>query len=118
MRAGKNDNSNPFITDELVRRLWLDMGHVGARGLFCSLYVNAVYKGVFNLCERFREPFFQAHYASQASWDVDYSWTWVDGDNTVFKQLLTTLDLNLTNLTTGAPSRTSSMSITPRIITC
>jgi hypothetical protein len=99
LRAGKNDNGNPFITDELVRRLWLDMGHVGARGLFCSLYVNAVYKGVFNLCERFREPFFQAHYASQASWDVDYSWTWVDGDNTVFQQLLTALDLNLTNLT-------------------
>ena len=99
LRAGKNDIGNPFITDELVRRLWLDMGHVGARGLFCSLYVNAVYKGVFNLCERFREPFFQAHYASQASWDVDYSWTWVDGDNTVFQQLLTALDQNLTNLT-------------------
>jgi hypothetical protein len=99
LRAGKNDIGNPFITDELVRRLWLDMGHVGARGLFCSLYVNAVYKGVFNLCERFREPFFQVHYASQAAWDVDYSWTWVDGDNTVFKQLLTALDQNLTNLT-------------------
>jgi hypothetical protein len=98
LRAGKNDIGNPFITDELVRRLWLDMGHVGARGLFCSLYVNAVYKGVFDLCERFREPFFQAHYASQASWDVDYIWTWVDGDNTVFNQLLTTLDQNLTNL--------------------
>ena len=67
--------------------------------MFCSLYVNAVYKGVFNLCERFREPFFQAHYASQASWDVDYIWTWVDGDNTVFNQMLTALDQNLTNLT-------------------
>jgi len=28
--------------------------------LFCSLYVNAVYKGVFNHCERSREAFFQA----------------------------------------------------------
>jgi hypothetical protein len=97
LRAGKNDIANPFITDELVRRLWLDMGQVGARGLFCSLYLNGVYKGVFNLCERFREPFFQEHYRSTANWDVDYSWAWVDGDSTVFQQLLTALDQNLTN---------------------
>jgi len=96
LRAGKNDNYNPFITDELVRRLWLDMGHVGARGLFCSMYMNAVYKGVFNLTERFREPFFQQHYNSDASWDVDYSWTWVDGDSTAFYQMLTALDADLT----------------------
>jgi len=96
LRAGKNDNYNPFITDELVRRLWLDMGHVGARGLFCSMYLNAVYKGIFNLTERFREPFFQQHYNSDASWDVDYSWTWVDGDSTAFYQMLATLDTDLT----------------------
>ena len=98
LRAGKNDMTNPFITDELVRRLWIDMGQAGARGLFCSLYVNGVYKGVFNLCERFRQEFFQAHLRSQADWDVDYSWTWVDGNSTAFTQLLTALDRNLTNL--------------------
>ena len=96
LRAGKNDNYNPFITDELVRRLWIDMGHVGARGLFCSMYMNAVYKGVFNLTERIREPFFQQHYNSDASWDIDYSWNWVDGDSTAFYQLLSTLDTDLT----------------------
>jgi hypothetical protein len=96
LRAGKNDNYNPFITDELVRRLWIDMGHVGARGLFCSMYMNAAYKGIFNLTERFREPLFQEHYGSDASWDVDYSWEWVDGDSTAFYQLLSTLDTDLT----------------------
>jgi hypothetical protein len=96
LRAGKNDNFNPFITDELVRRLWIDLGHVGARGLFCSMYMNAVYKGVFNLAERIREPFFQQHYGSDASWDVNYSWNWVDGDATAFYQLLSTLDTDLT----------------------
>ena len=96
LRAGKNDNCNPFITDELVRRLWLDMGHVGARGLFCSMYMNAVYKGVFNLTERIRQPFFQQHYSSDASWDVDYCWDWVDGDSTAFYQLLSALDCDLT----------------------
>jgi hypothetical protein len=96
LRAGKNDNYNPFITDELVRRLWIDLGHVGARGLFCSMYMNAVYKGVFNLTERIREPFFQQHYGSDALWDVNYSWNWVDGDATAFNQLLSTLDTDLT----------------------
>ena len=96
LRAGKNDNYNPFITDELVRRLWIDLGHVGARGLFCSMYMNAVYKGVFNLTERIREPFFQQHYGSDALWDVNYSWNWVDGDATAFYQLLSTLDTDLT----------------------
>ena len=96
LRAGKNDNYNPFITDELVRRLWIDMGHVGARGLFCSMYINAVYKGVFNLTERIREPFFQEHYGSDGLWDINYSWTWVDGDATAFNQLLSTLDADLT----------------------
>jgi len=98
LRAGKNDIANPFITDELVRRLWLDLGQVGARGLFCSLYVNGVYKGVYNLSERFREPFFQAHYRSQANWDVNYSWDWVNGDELALNQLLDALDLDLADL--------------------
>ncbi len=96
LRAGKNDNYNPFITDELVRRLWIDMGHVGARGLFCSMYMNAVYKGIFNLTERFREPLFQQHYGSSALWDVNYSGDWVDGDATAFYQMLSTLNADLT----------------------
>ncbi len=95
LRAGKNDNCNPFVTDELVRRLWLDMGHVGARGLFCSMYMNAVYKGVFNLTERFRESFFQEHYKSSDLWDVNCSKEWVDGDTTAFDQILSALDTDL-----------------------
>ncbi len=96
LRAGKNDISNPFITDELVRRLYQDMGQVGARGLFCSLYVNGIYRGVFNLCERFREQFFQAHFRSDRPWDVNYIKTWVSGDNVAFNQLLVALDRTLT----------------------
>lgn len=97
LRAGKNDNYNPFITDELVRRLWIDMGHVGSRGLFCSLYLNAAYKGIFNLAERIREPFFQNHYNSTASWDIDYSWNWVDGDGNTMWQFISTLGGDLTS---------------------
>ena len=96
LRAGKNDISNPFITDEYTRRLYLDMGQAGARGLFCSTYVNGIYRGLFNLCERFREQFFQTHFRSELSWDVNYINTWVSGDAVVFNQMLTALDQNLT----------------------
>ena len=95
LRAGKNDNGNPFITDELVRRLWHDMGHVGARGLFCSLYLNAVYKGVFNLTERMREPLFQAHYRSSLDWDVRYNYDWVNGDGIAYNNMSNALNADL-----------------------
>lgn len=95
LRAGKNDNYNPFITDELARRLSIDLGLAGSRGLFCSLYVNGIYKGVYNLCERLREPFFQAHYQNFAEWDVCYSGAWVNGDNSASQRLLTSLDREL-----------------------
>lgn len=95
LRAGKNDISNPFIVDELVRRLYIDMGQAGARGLFCSLYLNGIYRGPFNLCERFREQFFQAHFRSELDWDVNYIWTWVSGDSVAYNQLLAALDRNL-----------------------
>ncbi len=98
VRAGKNDNGNPFITDELVRRLWTDLGHVGARGLLCSLYVNAIYKGVFNLTEREREPMFQAHYRSDLDWDVRYNYDWVNGDGTAYAAMLGALNTDLTVL--------------------
>lgn len=97
LRAGKNDNRNPFITDELTRRLFHDMGHSSARGLFSSLYVNGVYKGVYNVTERIREAFFQAHYGGQFGWDVSYVNSWVNGDNAAYLQLLAALDRNLTN---------------------
>lgn len=97
LRAGKNDNYNPFITDEMARRLSIDMGLAGSRGLFCSLYVNGTYKGVYNLCERLREPFFQAHYQNDAEWDVCYSHAWVNGDSVAYQTLLTALDRDLTN---------------------
>ncbi len=95
LRAGKNDISTPFIEDELVRRLYIDLGEVGSRGLFCSLYVNGIYRGVFNLCERFRQQFFQAHFRSDLDWDVNYINTWVSGDSTAYNQLLAALDRDL-----------------------
>jgi hypothetical protein len=62
LRAGSNDswlNSNgdqrrqaTYLRDEWTRRSMLALGHPSARGRFVHLYLNGLYWGVYNLCER------------------------------------------------------------------
>jgi hypothetical protein len=80
VRSGKNDVSNPFIMDELARRLWLDLGWVGVHGIFNTLYVNGSFKGYYNLAERIREPMLQEYYHTENGWDINYINEFVDGD--------------------------------------
>jgi len=70
LRAGHNDRNNPFVKDELVRRLLKDMGHVSSGGTFATLFINGQYKGYFNPCERIDEAFCQAWFDSDEPWDV------------------------------------------------
>ncbi|MEO8352263.1 MAG: lamin tail domain-containing protein, partial [Chthoniobacteraceae bacterium] len=95
LRSGKNDIRNPFICDELVRRLFIDMGWVGSRGLFTALYVNGSFKGYYNPCERIREPMLQEHFRSTEPWDVLYNNEFVDGDATEWNTLQTLLSRTL-----------------------
>jgi hypothetical protein len=69
IRAGKNDLTNPFIKDELIRRLAIDMGQVNVRGTFVNLFVNGVYKGYYNPTERVDDTFFKAWLGGEV-WDV------------------------------------------------
>ncbi|MEM7385997.1 MAG: lamin tail domain-containing protein, partial [Verrucomicrobiota bacterium] len=59
LRGGNNDYYNPFVRDELVRRLFVRMGHVGSRGMIASLFVNGDFKGYYNPVESLEESFFQ-----------------------------------------------------------
>ena len=70
IRAGKNDIDDPFIRDEFMRRLFIEMDQEGSRGAFCSSYINGRLTGFYNLVERLREPFMRSHHNSDASWDV------------------------------------------------
>ncbi|MGJ8696061.1 MAG: lamin tail domain-containing protein [Verrucomicrobiaceae bacterium] len=72
IRAGKNDIRNPFVIDELIRRLSHDMGNGASLGVINSLYVNGDLKGFYNMVERLREPFFQSLHSTDpnAQWDV------------------------------------------------
>lgn len=94
-RAGKNDINNPHIKDEVMRRLFLDMGNVGSRGVFNSLYLNGEWKGFYNTCERLREPFFQAHYPGSGEWDIRQAGNadggLAEGDNDAWAELNTRL---------------------------
>jgi PKD repeat protein len=70
MRAGTDDPINPFVKDEMSRRLMAQMGNVSSRGTFIHFYLNGYFKGYFNPVERYVEDFYQQVYGSDAAWDV------------------------------------------------
>ena len=89
IRAGKNDPSNPFIEDEFMRRLFVDLGQVGSVGIINTLYVNGVYKGYYNVCAHIREDFLQRRHGSDLSWDVAAVTTIASGDGLAFQEMIT-----------------------------
>jgi hypothetical protein len=89
LRAGHNDEVNPFLKDELMRRLTIECGQVGSHGIFNTVYVNGVYKGYYNLVERIEEHFCQAWHGSMAEWDViEQGQIPLDGDNVNFNSMV------------------------------
>jgi spore coat protein CotH len=65
-----NDHSDPFIVDELVRRLSADMGQVSSQGTLVNLYVNGVYKGYYNPTERIDEDFLDTWQGGNGDYDI------------------------------------------------
>lgn len=79
LRAGKNDINNPWITDELSRRLMADTGQPSSIGVQNAFFVNGVYKGYFNTVSRLREELFQDLYGNSDPWQVKHIDVWADG---------------------------------------
>lgn len=46
------DPRGVFLRDQFNRDLQLAMGRPGARGDYCHLYINGIYWGLYNTCER------------------------------------------------------------------
>jgi len=69
LRAGMNDPTNPFVADELVRRLAADTGQPASRGTFVHLFINGQYKGYYNPTERIDVGFLQSHHGTGDKWD-------------------------------------------------
>lgn len=90
LRAGMNDHSNPFIVDELVRRLSSDMGMVASHGTFVNLFLNGEYQGYYNPTERIDDEFLRAWHGSTNAWDLMAQFGEVaEGDDTQWKSMTT-----------------------------
>lgn len=74
LRAGQSDATNPFVKDELGRRLQRDMSDIACLGSFVNLFINGRYRGYYNPTERIDEKMFQARFDSDEWWDVVTQW--------------------------------------------
>ena len=98
LRAGMNDHSNPFVVDELVRRLSADMGQVSAQGTLVNLYVNGIYKGYYNPTERIDEDFLDTWQGGNGRYDIIAQFGEVRaGDTVEWDRLKQTMSRDLSN---------------------
>ena len=98
LRAGKNDDINPFIKDELCRRVFMDMGQIGSRGINTALYINGEFQGYYNVVERLRERFFQEWHRDAGPWFVKQAWDIIQGNAATyfsFVDFLNTADFSV-----------------------
>ena len=70
LRAGMNDPINPFIVDELIRRLSSDMGQAASQGTIVNLLLNGHYQGYYNPTERIDHHFLQSRHGGGLEWDI------------------------------------------------
>jgi hypothetical protein len=96
LRAGSNDNFNPFISDEFMRRMLGEMGHDALRGDFVMLYLNGSFKGMYNVCERLRNDTFQRHFRTDNDFDVKYVNEYRAGDATAWNAFRSAYNRDLT----------------------
>ena len=70
LRAGMNDSINPFICDELCRRLFRDLGHASSRGILVNLLLNGKNQAYYNPTERLDVNFLRSRYGGSSEWDL------------------------------------------------
>jgi hypothetical protein len=58
--SGEERSRADYVRDEWMRRTFQAMGHPTARGRFVQVYINGLYWGLYNLCERPGAPFMAA----------------------------------------------------------
>jgi len=96
-RGGHND-LNPFIIDELARRLFVDMGNKGSLGVNTTLYINGAFKGIFNLVQHVRQEWLREAFKSDLDWDVLQVGVPSDGDGIAYQEMFTFLRSNPQNV--------------------
>ena len=67
----QGDNRGVFVRDQINRDLQLAMGDQGERGRFYHLYINGLYWGLYNTCERPEASYGETYYGgNKADYDV------------------------------------------------
>lgn len=103
LRSGFDDANNPFVRDEIHRRLLQDMGQASAQGNLAILFLNGVPMTAFspsnsvyyNPCERIHEEFCQEYFGAGQRWDVVGPYGSVeDGTRTDFNALVSYVSAN------------------------
>ena len=92
-RGGHND-LNPFLIDELARRMFIDTGNKGSLGVNTTLYINAQFKGIFNLVQHLRQEWMREAFNSDLDWDVLQVGVPSDGDGIAYQEMFTFLRNN------------------------
>lgn len=70
LRSGHNDPTNPFMSDEMLRRLYAGMGYPTSQGMFAHLFLNGDYQGYYNPAERIDTGSLQRWFGGANEWDV------------------------------------------------
>jgi hypothetical protein len=101
LRGGFDDENNPFVRDETIRRLSHDMGQVASHGTLGILFVNGAPRAnspYYNPVERINDDFCQTYFGGGESWDVisqiSASGSVVDGVRNNFEALVAYMDAN------------------------
>ena len=64
-------NDSQYIRDVWMKYSHLDMGHPAARSTFVHLYINGLYWGIYNPCERLDEDFMASYLGgTETDWDI------------------------------------------------
>lgn len=87
--SGEERKRGDFIRDQWMRDSLRAMGHPSARGLFVHLYLNGLYWGLYNFCERPSAPFVAANFGGQPEdYDVRNGDHILEGDGDAWKRMM------------------------------
>lgn len=94
--SGEERRRGDFIRDQWMRDSLRAMGHPSARGQFVHLFLNGLYWGLYNLCERPSAPFVAAHLGGKpADYDVRNGANILEGDGDSWKHLTSLLEIGV-----------------------
>lgn len=97
LRAGANDGyswrsaryTEQYTRDEFGRSLQRAMGHAGAHGTFVHLYINGIYWGLYNPCERPDHSFSASyHGGDRDNWDAIHDNSASNGNKTAWNRMI------------------------------